>query len=104
MIHVNLNEDGMKKYGSCFPDGKVPVKTIMPQDATLEGKTGVQRVYLVPFHRLKDEQFNKVAAIIAEKNNSPLDEVKDYLGRLCNIPLPVELTKEHGAIPFHMFV
>jgi hypothetical protein len=42
-----LNDEGKKHWGEIFPNGEVPVKTIVPQDAEIEGKNQPLKVYLV---------------------------------------------------------
>ncbi len=42
-----LNAEGKKLCSDVFPDGEVPIQSMIAQAATLEGVDGVERVFLV---------------------------------------------------------
>jgi hypothetical protein len=42
-----LNAEGKAVWGDVFPDGEVPVQSIIAQAATLEGIAKTERVFLV---------------------------------------------------------
>ena len=42
-----LNAEGKALWGDVFPDGEVPIQSIIAQPATLEGIDRVERVFLV---------------------------------------------------------
>ncbi|MCL5877893.1 MAG: hypothetical protein M1540_08800 [Candidatus Bathyarchaeota archaeon] len=47
-----LNAEGKKLWGDVFPDGEIPIQSMIAQAATLEGVNGVERVLLVDWKEL----------------------------------------------------
>jgi hypothetical protein len=63
-----LNEEGKKIWGYVFPDGEVPVKTISPIDAQIEG-LGKTQVYVVDW-----------AALAIDEREAILEHLKARFG------------------------
>jgi hypothetical protein len=63
-----LNAEGKKIWGYVFPDGEVPVKTISPIDAQIEG-LGKTPVYLVDW-----------AALVIHEREAILEHLKARFG------------------------
>jgi len=62
---AHLNEEGMKQFGDIFPDGTVPIRSILPAQAILPNvQPGdgdeTQEVYIVNVSALKPEALDKV--------------------------------------------
>jgi hypothetical protein len=51
-----LNAEGKKLWSDVFPDGEVPIQSMIAQTATLEGVDGIERVFLVNWKELSTEQ------------------------------------------------
>ena len=93
---AHLNEEGKKLYGEIFPNGVVPVLSMIPQMAKLgEGETP-ERVYIVYIEELTPEQFKAIVDLIAEKFNAPRSAVEaDF--KKNGIPLRGTLTSGAGT-------
>jgi len=66
-----LNEEGKKLYGEIFPDGQVPVLSMIPQMANLGESETPERVYIVYIEELSSDQFKAIVDLIAEKFKAP---------------------------------
>jgi len=81
---AHLNEEGLKQWGDVFPDGKVPIRSIIPSKTTLvniqpgDGNKE-QDVYILNISALTPETFENLVQKIASKFNSPSVEVKKSL-------------------------
>lgn len=51
-----LNAEGKPLFGDIFPNGEVPVQSIMPQHAKLEGVDGIDKVFLIDWKVLTAQQ------------------------------------------------
>lgn len=63
-----LNDLGKKEIGYIFPDGLVPVLSIIPGTATLENKPGSRTIYKIDIRVLSDKQFMECIHFIIKKN------------------------------------
>ena len=68
---AHLNDEGRKLYGHIFPDGQVPVLSMVPQMAKLGGSETPERVYIVYVEELSSDQFKAIVDLIAEKSRAP---------------------------------
>ena len=71
-----LNEEGKKLYGKIFPDGQVPVLSMVPQMAKLGESETPERVYMVYVEDLSEEQFKAIVDLIVEKFKAPRSAVE----------------------------
>lgn len=62
---VHLNEEGKKLYGTIFPDGTMPVLSMIPQVAKTGDETN--RVYLIYHEELTEEQVEAVLHLLSRK-------------------------------------
>jgi hypothetical protein len=98
---AHLNEEGMKQFGDIFPDGTVPIRSILPAQAILPNvQPGdgdeTQEVYIVNVSALKPEALDKVVQKIAHKFQDPYEEVKKSITGTEGIVLRSTLTSGVG--------
>jgi len=98
---VHLNEEGKELYGSVFPDGIVPVKSMFPQDATLQDQNGIQLVYKVDWEQLSDKQQDALLEVISKKFGVSKKIVKAQFEKDGFVPLRSQYVS--GAGTFHKF-
>lgn len=90
---VCLNAEGKRVWGDVFPTGKVPVTSMTFQEAKLGPKT--ERVVLVAWTALSEEQKAAVLAKISERCGAPKDAIlKDIL----RIGLPLRESYTTGTV------
>jgi len=89
MAHwVYLNEEGKKLYGEVFPNGKLPVISMLPQWAKLGGTETPSQIYLVKVSELSSEQFSKIVdiVIIRTKLGVPIGQMNSDILRIGENP------------------
>ena len=101
---VHLNEEGKKLFGSVFSDGIVPVKVMLPQGATLQGQSGVQRVYKVDWQQLSDEQKHKLLEILANKFGADKKLIGQQFDKDGFIPLRSKYVSGSGTDQVGLFL
>lgn len=90
---VCLNEEGKRVWGDIFPTGKVPVASMIFQEAKLELKT--ERVVLVARTALSEEQKAAVLAKISDRCGATKEAIlKDIL----KVGLPLRESYTTGTI------
>ncbi|HLE74940.1 MAG TPA: hypothetical protein VI864_02720 [Candidatus Bathyarchaeia archaeon] len=90
---VCLNDAGMRVWGDVFPAGKVPVASMAFQEAKLGPKT--ERVVLVAWTVLSEEQKDAVLAKISERCGAPKEAIlKDIL----KVGLPLRESYTTGTV------
>lgn len=90
---VSLNDEGKRVWGDVFPDGKVPVASMTFQEAKLGPKT--ERVILVAWTTLSEEQKAAVLAKISERCGAPKEAIlKDIL----KVGLPLRESYTTGTV------
>jgi len=88
-----LNDEGKRLWGEIFPDGQVPVRSIITQRADLEG-AGEERVYIVEWIELNPKQQDAILERLSKKSGAPKDLIlKDIL----KIGLPLREKYTNGA-------
>jgi len=91
-----LNEEGKKLYGEIFPDGQIPVLSMIPQMAKLGESDTPERVYIVYVPELSEDQFKAVVDLIVEKFKAARCAVEAEF-RKNGIPLRESLTSGAGT-------
>jgi len=88
-----LNEQGNSLYPGIFPQGRVPLKSILMERALLmdQGKTVEKEIFRIDISKLSDEQYDAVIALVAKTNNLSDAYVKLSLDQLGYIPIRAEL-------------
>jgi len=89
-----LNEEGMKIFGAVFPDGKVPVLSMLWQVATLP--IGDKEIFKVYLGELTDEQNETLFEILVEKFKAPREDIEKQIKEY-GFPLRRELTNGSGT-------
>lgn len=90
---VCLNDEGKRIWGDVFPTGKVPVASMTFQEAKLGPRT--ERVVLVAWSVLSEEQKKAVLAKISERSGAPKEAIlKDIL----RIGLPLRESYTTGVV------
>jgi len=101
---VHLNKEGKKLFGSVFPDGIVPVKVMLPQGATLQGQSGVQRVYKVDWEQLSNRQRDMLLKILSKKFGVPKEAIRDQFEMDGFIPLRHKYVSGAGTDQMGLFL
>ena len=97
-----LNAEGKKVWGDVFPDGEVPIQSIIAQTATLEGIDRVEKVFLVDWKELSAGQQNAVLEKISKRSGASKDAIlKDVLK--VGLPLRVNYTEGCGTSRMELF-
>ena len=91
-----LNEEGKKLYGEIYPDGEVPVLSMIPGWQKLEGISEPQQCYMVYLDELTDEQFEKTVDIFHQKSGVPKDIIRKEI-REIGLPLRVKYVSGAGT-------
>jgi hypothetical protein len=97
-----LNAEGKNVWGDVFPEGEVPIQSIIAQTATLEGIDGVEKVFFVDWKELSAEQQNVVLDKISKRSGASKDAIlKDVLK--VGLPLRVNYTEGCGTSRMELF-
>ena len=98
-----LNDEGKKSFGEVFPDGEVPIVSIVPQRAYLGGGDIPYTIYMVRVSDLAPEQFGKLLDLLTEKFKAPRNVMEKEF-RENGIPLREELTSGAGTNQMGLFL
>jgi len=97
-----LNDEGKGLWGEIFPDGEVPVRSIIAVSAKLGG-IGEERVFIVEWSELTAEQQEAILERLSKKSGAPKDVIlKDILK--IGLPLRVKYTKGAGTTRLGLFL
>lgn len=99
-----LNEEGKKEFGHIFPDGIVPLKILLPENATLEGQEGVHRIYKCDISLLTEEQYTKLVEYMSDKSGVSFSEVMSSVSMDGFIPMSSRWFSGSGTNQTHMFI
>ena len=98
-----LNAEGKAVWGDVFPDGEVPVQSIIAQPATLEGIDKTERVFLVDWKELTAQQQNAVLEKLSKRSGARKDVIlKDILK--IGLPLREKYTEGCGTSRLGLFI
>ena len=107
---INLSDLGKKELGHIFPNGTLPSKWILPENATLEGQTSIVEVYRVDIKMLSNDQFEKIIDYIMSKNKErglidvDRNVVVDDIKKLGFIPIQAKYVSGSGTTRTEMFL
>lgn len=91
-----LNDEGKRIWGDLFPSGQVPVRSVIAQPADLEGIKKPERVFLVEWKDLTEQQKDGILTKLSKKSGAPKDVIlKDILK--IGVPLRVKYTNGAGT-------
>jgi hypothetical protein len=97
-----LNAEGKAAWGDVFPDGEVPVQSIIAQPATLEGIDMPERVFLVDWKELTAQQQDAILEKISKRTSASKDAIlKDVLK--VGLPLRAKYTDSCGTSRLELF-
>jgi hypothetical protein len=97
-----LNAEGKAVLGDVFPDGEVPIQSIIPQPANLGGVDGIEKVFLVDWKELTSQQQDFILETISKKFGASKEVIlKDILK--VGLPLREKLTDGGGTIRLELF-
>lgn len=97
-----LNAEGKAVLGDVFLDGEVPIQSIIPQTANLEGIDGIEKVFLVDWKELTAQQQDAVLEKISKRFGASKEVIlKDILK--VGLPLREKLTEGGGTIRLELF-
>jgi hypothetical protein len=100
---ASLNAEGKAVWGDVFPDGEVPVHSIIAQAATLEGIAETERVFLVDWRELNARQQDAVLEKLSKRSGAAKDVVlKDILK--IGLPLREKYTYGCGTTRMELFL
>ncbi|MBC7120328.1 MAG: hypothetical protein H5T33_01920 [Candidatus Methanosuratus sp.] len=100
---ASLNAEGQAAWGHVFPDGEVPVQSIIAQAATLEGIAETERVFLVDWRALTEQQQNEVLEKLSKRSSAAKDAIlKDILK--IGLPLREKYTDGCGTTRMALFL
>ena len=98
-----LNADGKKQFGEIFPDGIVPLASIIPEEGTLEGGEGTHKVFRVVNDLLTEDQLNHLIKRISDRSGMHLDMVQDCVIKDGFIPMSSRWICGSGTDQLRMF-
>ena len=100
---ANLNAEGKAVWGDVFPDGEVPVQSIIAQSASLEGIDKTERVFLVDWKELNSQQQEAVLEKLSKRSGASKNVIlKDVLK--IGLPLREKYTDSCGTTRLGLFV
>ncbi len=100
----SLTEIGIQEWGHVFPDNLVPLKSIIPLRATLEGKPGIHDVYMVDVLMLTVTQYNLILERISERSGFDVEDIKKDFDSDGFIPMSSKWIGISGTSEIHMFI
>jgi hypothetical protein len=100
---ASLNAKGKEIWGDVFPDGEVPVQSIIAQPATLKGINKTERVLLVDWKELTAQQQDAVLEKLSKRSGTAKNVIlKDALK--IGLPLREKYTDSCGTTRLGLFV
>lgn len=98
-----LNDEGKRIWGDIFPTGEVPVRSIISQPADLEGIKEPERVFLVEWKDLTEQQKDAILTKLSKKSGASKNVIlKDILK--IGLPLRVKYTNSAGTVRLGLFL
>lgn len=100
---TSLNAEGKTVWGDVFPDGEVPVQSIISQSATLEGVDKTERVFIVDWKELTVQQQDAVLEKLSKRSGASKNVIlKDVLK--IGLPLREKYTDSCGTTRLGLFI
>ena len=94
-----LTEEGKKELGGIFGD-YVPVKSLVPVKANLDGFDDLQEVFMVDWKRLKHLQKDLVIEYMSRKFDAPEDIIRHRIEGDKGFPIRAEFIIESYDMRF----
>ena len=97
-----LNAEGKALWGEVFPDGEVPIQSIIAQPVSLEGIDMRERVFLLDWKELTAQQQEAILENIIKRTGASKDAIlKDVLK--VGLPLRAKYTEGCGTSRLELF-
>lgn len=100
----HLSELGEKELGHIFPDRVVPLKTLLCERATLEGKEGVHGIYKVDASLLTETQYNLILEHLHDRSGFSVEGMKEDFKKDGFIPMSSKYISASGTSRLYMFI
>lgn len=97
-----LNVEGKAAWGDVFPDGEVPVQSIIAQPATLQGIDKTERVFLVDWKELTAQQQDAILGKISKRTGANKDIILKEVLKV-GLPLRGKYTEGCGTSRLELF-
>ena len=98
-----LNAEGKAVWEDVFPDGEVPIQSIIAQPATLEGIDRTERVFLVDWKELTTQQQDAILEKLSKRSGASKNIIlKDVLK--VGLPLREKYTEGCGTSRLELFI
>jgi hypothetical protein len=98
-----LNADGKAVWGDVFPNGEVPVQSIITQSATLEGVETTERVFLVDWNELTGKQQDAILEKLSRRRGVAREVILKDVLRI-GLPLREKYTDSCGTTRLGLFI
>ena len=89
-----LNSEGKTVWGNVFPEGEVPIQSIVAQPATLEGIDGTERVFLVDWKELNVQQQDAILEKLSKRSGANKEII---LKNVLKVGLPLRKKYTEGC-------
>jgi len=99
-----LNDHGKMLYGNAFPDGKIPLTSILLESARLGNKPVREEIYRIDIKQMTEEQIDSVVKIVARSTNARTILVRASFVDLGFIPIRASLVATVSTDDLHLFV
>jgi hypothetical protein len=97
-----LNTEGKTIWGDTFPEGEIPVQSIITHSATLEGLDKSERVFLVDWKELTSQQQDAVLEKLCKQSGASKNVIlKEILKN--GLPLREKYTESCGTTRLELF-
>jgi hypothetical protein len=100
---ANLNAEGKKTWGDIFQDGIIPIQSIIPLQATLEGVDKPGRVFLVDWKELTSQQQGQVLNKICKLSGNTKEVILRVILKI-GLPLREKNTDSCGTSRMELFL
>jgi len=91
-----LNDEGKKLWGEIFPNGEVPIRSILTQEASLEGIKESERVFIVAWEELTDQQKTAILERLSKKSGASKEVIFRDIQKI-GLPLREKYTNGAGT-------
>lgn len=98
---IFLNEEGKKLYGKIFPDGEIPVLSMIPTLGGIEGNA--ERLYLIYHEELSNEQIDQVLTLLSRKFGADKELIRHEMLKN-RIPLREKYVSSSGTNHLGLFI
>jgi len=91
-------------YGDAFPDGKIPLTSILLESARLGNKPVREEIYRIDLKQLTEDQVDTIVKIVARSTNARTILVRESFVDLGFIPIRASMVATVRSTDLHLFV